>query len=481
MSETPGARGAPDSNREPVADQSPGAEVGSKGPGKGLVAWFKRLSPTLRWLVSTIAAAVVVLPVGYVVSSVQQTLSESHPLKGTVIGPSSGSSGSTVGPDTTEYGEDGFELLVKNPARIPPDIAKIDSCAGMWQAGRAAGAVPVRDDEPVDRQVEIKGNSETGSRIVAVRARVSRHVPTPDGVILVCPPEPRFGAPEEPLRINFDFDAIDLSHVATVSGEREGSPSNGEDVRQFEDGFSISLAKNESVQLAISTTPTVDDVYWYLEATVLAGGRQRTIQIADHGHAFLTPGRRSFDDYREGHSAVEAGGSNGPALDWGVDKEAKATHRGHEDFLQWRNVTIPSVPGLDVYVPHGSGNGYENSYRRIRHHGRSLILFNPPGVDPENIEVEEGGYCTVEGRVGKIGSVGRTISRTLKHGVNEFEHRSIDFECDTADGGKEAYRRESAHRLGSPIVFKTDLDPAATDQDRALAGAILRGIADNTE
>jgi hypothetical protein len=67
----------------------------------------------------------------------------------------------------------------------------------------------------------------------------------------------------------------------------------------------------------------------------------------------------------------------------------------------WREVAIPFTNGLDVYRPYGTGNGVENEYRKIRYNGRTLISFNPQGVEPvelQDIRKSVGDYCRVEGR-----------------------------------------------------------------------------------
>jgi hypothetical protein len=45
----------------------------------------------------------------------------------------------------------------------------------------------------------------------------------------------------------------------------------------------------------------------------------KAIRITNDGDDFLTPGRRSFDDYQEGHSAEEPGRYNGPAAGRGAE------------------------------------------------------------------------------------------------------------------------------------------------------------------
>lgn len=424
-----------------------------------------------------------VLLVGYVASSVGRERSEDDPLDSFVRTPSPNHSDGPPSGSPVEYGPEGFQVLVDDASQLPPNISEIDSCARLWEIGKSAGGTRVHPEaEPPPIPVEVKGRAETGTRIVGMRARVTEHAPTPNGVLLVCPPEPLVGGPQEPLHITFDFDAVDLGSVDLVPAHREGSPMEGEDARQFEDGFSISLSRNESVQLLVSTVPAPADVTWHIEAEVLVDGELQVIRIPDDGENLVTQGTRSLDDYQEGHSAEEPGWNNGPALDWGVDAEAKLVRaQGDGQALRWRNVTIPYTEGLEVYIPYGTGNGFENAYREIRREGRTLILFNPPAVEVWEEEVSPRTFCMVGTRPGMIHSVEPTRSQMLKHQSAHFEHRTTDYICRADDGTEQTYRQESAQRTGSSILFRTALDPATTDQDRALARSILRSLQDDSE
>jgi hypothetical protein len=240
----------------------------------------------------------------------------------------------------------------------------------------SAGGTLIEDQHSGENLINLWGGSHEVLRIISMRAKATKHVPTPDGVLLACPPEPRFAQGQEPIHISFDFRSVNLKHTDSVPALRESNAVSH--VKQFEDGYSIVLAKNESVQLAVTTHQSVDSVDWHIEVVAVVGGRIETLTINQVAKRFHTPGLRQFDDYQEGHSGVEPQWDNGPARDWGIEQDAARVDDGaYGQVLRWHDVVIPFVKGLDVYVP------YRNQYRAIRHNGYKLISFNPPDVAPQ--------------------------------------------------------------------------------------------------
>jgi hypothetical protein len=110
--------------------------------------------------------------VGYAFDSVRQERSEDEPLEATVRTPSTDQGAGAPNTSLTEYGADGFELLVTDASRLPANIAEINDCARLWEVGRSAGGTPVERSEPPDLSIELKGRSETGMRVVGLRAKV---------------------------------------------------------------------------------------------------------------------------------------------------------------------------------------------------------------------------------------------------------------------------------------------------------------------
>jgi hypothetical protein len=476
---TPPATPKPES---PAADSTAHSAATTSGSRGADATLRRRVKRSTLWLIGVVVAAVVGLLVTGGYEWFQRELSETRPLRPVIIPPSPSADTKEPAKTSTEYGDAGFQLLVTDPGRLPANIAEIDDCATLWDIGRSAGGSPVEDPPSSDLRIDVQGESKEGLRIVGLRAKVTKRAPTADGVLLVCLPEPPLGGePQEPIRISFDFRAVDLERTDSVPAVREGSPKEGEDARQFEEGYSIALDKNESIQLAVSTAPSTDDVDWYLEADAVVGGTVKTIRIDAGGKAFHTPGYRRFDDYQEGHSGKQPGWHNGPALDWGVDKDTVlARNQDGSQVLRWNGVSIPYTKGLEVYRPYENGDGFINRYREIRYNGRRLISFNPPGVDARKIRMGDGEPCRVGTHRGTTESVGPVVSEIRRHGNGNFRHRTIDYVCSGPSRLREGYRLESAQKLGSPIVFVSGLDETATAEGRKLARFLLRNIEDSS-
>jgi hypothetical protein len=435
----------------------------------------RRLRRRARWLAATIVTALVGVVATFGAGWFERWYSERRPLRAVVVSPS-GPGAPGGGPDSpTGFGVDGFMILVPDRDRLPANIAQIDDCATLWAVGLAAGGAIVRQTDTPDTLINVQGNATTGTTITGIRARITGHAPTPDGVLLYCPPEPRTGAGQEPIRLSVDFSAVDLASTDVVAVRRVG----GADVRQFEEGFTISLARDESVELAVSAVPAIEDLDWHIEVDTVVGGAVRTVVIDAGGRPLHTAGRRGLDDYREGHSGEQPGWDNGPALDWGLDPDAVAVAAAGGRAVRWRDlVTIPFAEGLDVYVPYGSGNGHANRYREIRYRGRTIVSFNPPAVVAQRVEVSRGARCGVNGETGTIAAVDPPATAVRRHGGADYEHRTVDYTCAAPRGGEERYRVESVRRVGSTIVFHSDLREHATDAERRLARDILRGYLD---
>jgi hypothetical protein len=389
------------------------------------------------------------------------------------------------------YDEDGFKILVEDESALPSDIADTDTCSGLWDAGRGSGGRLVAEPDR-DMNVHLEGASKNGTTIVALRAVVTRHVPAPDGVLLLCPPALLVGSAQEPIHVNFDMSVVDLDETNTVSARRTGG---GPDLAQFEDGFTITLKENESVQLDIETTYPSDAIEWHIEADALVDGETRTIVIDDDGEEFVSPGGRGYDEYLRGHSGEEEGWDNGPPADWGIDPSAvRETSSDGSPVLRSRDVIVPFTEGLDIYVPYARPGG-----RWIRHDEDKLIAFNLRGVEPARPTLEAGDSCGWEqgSDDGRVREVLPARSEDHTHGRQEFEHRSEEFICsfpapehgrDSLDGRVEQfwtcggapcpevkYAVQSVQRKNSDVVLWYRSDELSS-ADRALAAQVLDGV-----
>jgi hypothetical protein len=395
------------------------------------------------------------------------------------------------------YDKDGFKMLVEDESGLPRDIEDIDTCAGLWAAARDSGATPVAEAPDPEMLVNLEGQSKDGTTIVAMRAVITKHSPAPDGVLLLCPPEVLVGAGQEPIHLRFDLSQLDVTGTTTVRAERtggdEGIPA------QFENGFSITLKENESVQLDIETTWPSDAIEWHIEADALVNGHRRTIVIDDDGKDFRSPGDRALNEYRRGHSGEEEDWLNGPPIDWGIDPSAaRGTGSDGGPVLRSRDVLVPMSDGLDIYIPHDA-----SEYRWIRHDGDKLIEFNPSDVepDPPTLRVDE--YCGRErgSYEGRIREVRPPRSEGQRHGRQNFDRRSVEFVCSIPASGQErdasdpdadeywncagarcpevAYVLQSVQRRGSDVLvwYRSDELPEA---DRTLAARLLGTIQEAT-
>jgi hypothetical protein len=174
-------------------------------------------------------------------------------------------------------------MLVKDSRKLPGNIVEIDDCASLWLAGKSANGTLVEASDSVDMNISVQGRSKRGLRIVGMRARITKRVPTPDGVLLLCPPEPRAGAPQEPVHISFDFRQADSADTDVVRAVREGEPEDDKDAGQFEEDYSISLSENESVELVVSTDPSIDDIDWHNPGSPATGRLRRGPQRGGTG------------------------------------------------------------------------------------------------------------------------------------------------------------------------------------------------------
>jgi hypothetical protein len=452
----------PDPSSKPAPDDASTPPAPRKSRFKRIVAWLKR---PIGWTTAAVLGTVIGLAVTSGGGWLQNWLSNTHPLKSVVIPSEAGTEGALTGASGT-YGPKGFEILVGDARRLPANIGAINDCATLWRVGMSAGGKLIDSSDIPDALIDLHGASNEGMRIISMRAKVSKHTPTPGGLLLACPPEAFIGAGEEPIRVSFDFRTLDLQHSDSVSATR------------FADGFSISLAKNESIQLDVAISPSIENLDWHIEARVVAGGEIRTITIPPGGKEFHTPGRRQFDDYQEGHSGTDPRWESFvPPLDWGTDKDAVRDRYGQ--VLRWHGVRIPFTDGLKVYRPFGTGNGYQNEFRQIRYDGRRLISFNPPGVEAEPISLTNGDPCEFDGYSGQATKVSAAVSQIVRHANGEYVHRTIDYTCVGPGRYSVRTRLESVQKVGSKMVFHTDIDERATNEDRELARNILMKIEDN--
>lgn len=386
------------------------------------------------------------------------------------------------GQSTTQYNAYGFELFVSDRSRLPGNISEIDDCPTLWSAGLAAGGTKVRSVTVPDPIVPV---NETVT-IVAMRAKVTRHVPIPDGVLLGCWPPPgaaAYGSDREDVKVTFNFRSLNIANSGYVSAG------------QSDKIFPLLLTKSEAPRLFIETSPSVEDIDWHIEADVVIGGEVRTVIINDQGREFRSPGYRYHDDYQEGHSGIDEIWDLGPALDWGVDMSAKTGSSQNGKVIMWQSFSLPFRPGLEIYIPRRADL---NRYRQVRYYGRELITFNPPGVEAQQISKSHTDDCWIEDAPGRIRSVDPVRIEIQKHGDQDFEHRTVDFQCNAPHGSQsrdsedidspeywtcggslcneERYRAQSVRKLDSAVVFKTDIDGPATAKERQIAGEILRSV-----
>src|SRR5262245_45001665 len=152
------------------------------------------------WVVGVLVAAILGFFVTFGAGRLEALISGEQPL-GVVPVPTHSKVGG-VGPAQPGINSDdlhGFQILVSNPNRLPKNIAQIDDCSKLKSAGIAAGGIDIssseKNAEPPDTNINLTGSASDGLTIVGMRARITRRTPTPDGVLLYCPPEPTFGAP----------------------------------------------------------------------------------------------------------------------------------------------------------------------------------------------------------------------------------------------------------------------------------------------
>jgi hypothetical protein len=440
-----------------------------------------RTKKVLLWVTTTVLASVLGALVTMNIDAIKNWLSEREPLEYHVA---------------IAKGPTSYDLIVADPSRLPPDVGKVKECNQLRAIGLAAGGV---QSNYTNHRVLLRGIAKDGVVISDMRAKITKRAPAVDGALLFCPS----AGSMEPIGLTFD-----LTKSSSTPAQRF-DPNSYKSVNQFADGFAISVAQNESVPLMVETTLPNDSIEWHIEADILAGGARRTIIIDNEGKDFFSPGRRLDNQYREGHGAGVL------RSNWGVDKTARRV-KGSDglDTLQLGTVQVPYISGLDIYQPGGELDSPENGdspYRWVRHDGRRVFSFNPPGVPTPSSSIDAvhnflavGDSCHQAGPYGDYFPInfGRVRARTVVssdvrlHGRQQFEHWTIDYKCNIEDrshyrdgkvgtdafwtcGGtlcpEQAIRLQATRMIGSEILFLSLSSEVAKD-DQALAERLLAEV-----
>ncbi|MGH4022964.1 MAG: hypothetical protein ACRDRV_00075 [Pseudonocardiaceae bacterium] len=446
----------------------------AKGERDGRQGYAWRVS---IWVVSTALASVIGVLVTLNTDAIRELISEQRPLDTHV----------TVSP---EYPQDGYSLVVGDPSRLPPNMAEVDDCERMWRIGLDAGGVP---SSPSARRVLLQGVAKDGVTVLDMRAKITRRSPAADGALLECPS----AGGADPVGLVFDLSESDSAPAQHINKDAEYS---GQLVNQFADGFVITVAEKESVPLMVETTLPADAIEWHIEVDVLVGGQRRTIVIDNEGKDFFSPGSRRPNQYIEGHRAGV------DTTDWGVDERSRqVSGPDGGPALQFGPVLLPYVPGLDIYQRADTGLSDEGAsatpYRWVRRDGRTLLSFNPPGSSTQTLpavgdvcgESDWYGRDYADLSYGYIRTQSVVASEIRDHGGQQFEHWTIDYQCNMEADGKtrdgdfgtasywecggvtcpeETHRIQAARKVGSDVLFVSLSDEVA-DQDRALAENML--------
>jgi hypothetical protein len=205
------------------------------------------------------------------------------------------------------------------------------------------------------------------------------------------------------------------------------------------------------------------------------------------------------NQYRVGHGA-------GVLLsDWGVDDHTvQATAANGATMKSLGPIMIPDKPGVDFYQPTELNLSDQDSpYRWIRHDGRKLIDFNPPGVPARKIPgpgTSCGGFGPYgddnNARYGFVRTQTLIDSGVRDHAGQQFELRTIDLQSNMSDAShqrdgnfgtaefwtcghqpcpEESHRLQIAQRRGSSSVFVASSNEIV-DADRALVDELLAQV-----
>lgn len=333
---------------------------------------------TLSWAAVAVATAIIGTLVTANATSLKEWLSQNNPVSGIVTD-------SKTPPDSGS----GFSMLVADPASLPSNIGQVKDCRDLWREGSKAKGVLTQDRPQL---ADLRGLSETGATIVALRARVTKRLPAADGVLLECPAA---GA-QEPSQFTFEIGNNDV-----VDASRQAPAGDSSAASQFGDGFRIELKKNETAALALKTSTPNDAIFWHYELDVRTEDSVKTVVLDDHGRDFYSPGSRPSNDYVQGHAAGV------DTSNWGVEN----TSRIEEDSngikrLRFGRLSVPFEPGLDFYRPRQeAGDTGPTSPLWVRQNGRKLLSVNIPG-SPQGVLPEPYDLCGGNNGIDDIAPIG---------------------------------------------------------------------------
>ncbi len=184
-----------------------------------------------------------------------------------------------------------FDLVVPGSADLSDRLGVRpepgDDCDRLWQVGVESGGMPIGE---TGYSIVLHGNAREGVVITEIRAVMSRRLPAIDGALFYCPIQAG-GTSALALSFGLSTDAAEpvTTDRATYSSESEGW------VPRFDDGYVITIAKDEDVPLDVALTVHSygsgrDGFAWHLEADAIVGGERRTIVIDNGGEDFIHPG-----------------------------------------------------------------------------------------------------------------------------------------------------------------------------------------------
>jgi len=351
-----------------------------------------------------------------------------------------------------------YLMVVPDPSRLPEDVGHINECSALWDVGLTAGGI--RIPERSFHRILLQGKANDGVAIIDIRARVTRREPAINGALLFCPSEGEL----DPIGLQFDLRSHD------VAPAKHFNPDSHDEVSQFARGYTISVAKNESVPLDTEATLPDDAVYWHIEVELIVGGGHRTLIIDDNGKDFFSPGSRPVNNYSKGY------GAGVYPQDWGIDNHAHHIQlSGGIEALQFGSAIFPNANGLDVYQPQDSQWLDEPSpYRWIRRDGRKVLEFNPDGVPALPVPAT-GNPCHSGVYTGNIVSQNLVGSLVRDHDGQPFMHLVVDYTCQLYYRPEQTYRFQATWHINGTTMFSFSSSDVA-DEDLEFAERLLNEI-----
>ena len=401
------------------------------------------------WTVPTVAAAIIASIVAANTDAIESWWSTRDPLEARIV-------------PRTEAPES-YSMVVPDPTLLPPNVGDINDCSALWEVGIEAEGID--STTPV---VLLEGTATDGVAITGMRAKITKRKPAIDGALLTCPS----AGGQPPIGMVFDLRTSSLAHAKHIDAR------SNEEVAQFADGFTITVAESEKVTLDTEVRLPGDAVYWNIEADLLVDGEPRTLIIDNNGEDFYSPGFRDVNNYRKGYGAgVEP-------QNWGIDDDARQVQLpGGASALHFGSLIFPGASGLDVYQPrelYGS-TGDSSPYRWIRRDGRRVLQFNPDGVPAKPLPTAGDGCHSGpdeqedDTKYGRISSTRAERSLIREHHGQPFAHLVMEIRCQFSNEWEQSYHFQAAWPVGGITVFSFSTNEIA-QEDQPQAERLLNDV-----